>query len=449
MSRARSLAYAAYARARGLHAQRALAELERDLRASSLAEARARAVRAMLEHCRRNVPWYRERLPAGTIADGDAERMLRALPLLDKATIRAKGGALHSVDAPARRTFRNTSGGSTGEPVALLQDQEFADRSRASTLWAYRRMGYEFGDRCYRLWGDEREILGDEGGWKRRLRAWLYNTEVLNAFYMTPAQMEAYSARMTARPARLVAAYAQAAFELARFLQAGGRSLPSQHAVTTSAGTLYPFMRDAIAGAFDAPVYNYYGSREVGFIASELPGIEGMWVPPWAQVVEIIDAEGNAVPVGTEGEIVVSLLLNEAMPLLRYRIGDRGVLLPDDGSGAQRLAHVTGRVVDVFLRADGGVVDGEYFTHLLYHRPWVERFQFVQRSVDRIELRVVLRDGAAEPGRGEREALQRAVDAAMGPGCRLELAFVPEIPPLPSGKYRYTVRAFEPGSTSA
>lgn len=443
MNPLRALAYAAYTRARGIEAARELRAIEAMLRGTSFAESRARALRAMLRHCRAQVHWYRELLPAGPIDEGNAEAVLRTLPLLDKDTIRAHGLALVAGDAASRRTFRNTSGGSTGEPVELVQDQQFADRSRASTLWAWRRMGYEVGDRQYRLWGDEREILGSEAGAKRAFRAWLYNTEVLNAFSLTRAQMAAHAARMRARPARLVAAYAQAAWELARFVDEGGRALPSQHAVTTSAGTLYPFMREVIARAFAAPVYNYYGSREVGFIASELPGIEGMWIPPWAQVVEVLDDTGAPVPAGAEGEIVVSLLLNEAMPLLRYRIGDRGVMLPDDGSGAQRLAHVTGRVVDVFRRAEGGVVDGEYFTHLLYHKPWVERFQFVQVALDRIELRVVPRAGVERPSADDRAALQEAVRAAMGPGCHLELEFVPEIPPLPSGKYRYTVRAID------
>ncbi|HEY0996780.1 MAG TPA: hypothetical protein VGD77_12370 [Gemmatimonadaceae bacterium] len=441
MNLLRATAYRAYTRARGIHAAGELRAIEAMQRTTSFAEARARAVRAMLVHCRDHVPWYRDRLPAGAIDEGNAESLLRALPLLDKDTIRAHGDALVSGDVARRRTFRNTSGGSTGVPVELVQDQQFADRSRASTLWAWRRMGYEVGDRQYRLWGDEREILGSEAGSRRALRAWLYNTYVLNAFSLTPAQMAAHAARMAARPARLVSAYAQAAYEMARFLEEAGRVLPSQHAVTTSAGTLYPFMREQVARAFAAPVYNYYGSREVGFIASELPGIEGMWIPPWAQVVEVVDDAGAPVAAGTEGEIVVSLLLNEAMPLLRYRIGDRGSLLPDDGSGAQRLAHVAGRVVDVFRRAGGGVVDGEYFTHLLYHKPWVERFQFVQVALDRIELRVVLRDGPAPPGAEERAALQAAVHAAMGPDCHLDVEVVDAIPPLPSGKHRYTVRA--------
>jgi phenylacetate-CoA ligase len=61
------------------------------------------------------------------------------------------------------------------------------------------------------------------------------------------------------------------------------------------------------------------------------------------------------------------------MPLILFKIGDRGVLC-DDGL-VKRLARVSGRVTDHFVLSDGSLVHGEYFTHLFYFRDWVKRFQ--------------------------------------------------------------------------
>ena len=138
---------------------------------------------------------------------------------------------------------------------------------------------------------------------------------------------------------------------------------------------------------------NQYGSREVSNIACEIPGIEGLWVAPWGSYVEILDDEGLPVHPGEEGNIVVvTCLTNYAMPLLRYWIGDRGALLPEPtpgGSGLQILKHVSGRNVDVFRTRDETLVDGEYFTHLLYFQPWVWKFQVIQKGYEHLVFKVV------------------------------------------------------------
>src|SRR5439155_9041734 len=116
-------------------------------------------------------------------------------------------------------------------------------------------------------------------------------------------------------------------------------------------------------------VYNLYGSREVSDIACQLPGLNGLWIAPWGSFVEIVDDAGQAVPPGTEGNILVTCLTNYAMPLLRYQIGDRGALLEGHDwsvAGIQVLKQISGRSVDVFRTRDQTLVDGEYFTHLLY-----------------------------------------------------------------------------------
>jgi len=194
--------------------------------------------------------------------------------------------------------------------------------------------------------------------------------------------------------------------------------LEPQRAIVTSAGTLYPFMREKITQVFGCKVYNLYGSREVSDIACELPcaddpgpdrGHGGLCVAPWGNYVEILDDEGKPVPPGEEGNIAVTSLTNYAMPLVRYWIGDRGALMPESEirnkalPGIQVLKHVSGRNVDVFRTRDQTLIDGEYFTHLLYFRPWVWKFQVIQKSYEDVLFRVVRSNGA--PPRDELEEI--------------------------------------------
>jgi len=78
-----------------------------------------------------------------------------------------------------------------------------------------------------------------------------------------------------------------------RALPTGADFRRAARAVLTSAGTLYPFMREKIATVFGCEVYNLYGSREVSYIACELPGRQRLWRRPGGNFVEIVDEAGD------------------------------------------------------------------------------------------------------------------------------------------------------------
>ena len=88
-----------------------------------------------------------------------------------------------------------------------------------------------------------------------------------------------------------------------------------------TAGTLFEPIRQTIESVFQAPVFNRYGSREVGDIACECEAHSGLHVALPTQFVEILRPDGTAAGPGEIGEIVVTSLTNFAMPLIRYRIG--------------------------------------------------------------------------------------------------------------------------------
>jgi phenylacetate-coenzyme A ligase PaaK-like adenylate-forming protein len=404
----------------------------------------AYALRKLLCHCHRAVPFYSERLEDIGFSPKDQEdpvKYLSRLPLLTKEEIRSNFKELQSADLGARNWFYNTSGGSTGEPINLIQDSEYDDHGGAISRFYHCLLGCDVGQHLVRLWGSERDVQQGTESPKARFFNWLTNTTWLNAFRMSPQRMRHYLEHINHRRPRLILAYAQAAYELARFAENESLPIKPQRAVLTSAGTLYSFMRQKIAQVFACEVYNLYGSREVGVVACELPGLNGLWVAPWGNIVEILDDEGLPVPPGEEGNIVVTSLTNYAMPLVRYWIGDRGALAPNPPAagapGIQVLKHVSGRNVDVFRTRDRTLIDGEYFTHLLYFRPWVSKFQVIQKAEDQIVFKVVKGNGG--PASCEIEDITAKTRLVMGEECQVNFEFPADLPPLASGKYRYTI----------
>jgi len=391
----------------------------------------------LFEHCRRSVPYYAELFQERNYKPGEADprQFLPRLPILRKETIRENFEQLQSADLPERAWSYNTSGGSTGEPIQLIQDSEYRDRNKALTLLYFRELGYELGQRLLRVWGSERDVE-NAVHWKSRVFGWLENTVCLNAFRMSPERMREHLLTISRQRPRLILAYAQCVYELALFSEREQIDIHHQPIIVTSAGTLYPFMRQKIAQVFGGPVYNLYGSREVSDIACEIPGVKGLWVAPWGSFVEIVDEKGEPLPPGTEGNIVLTCLTNYAMPLIRYWIGDRGALLPPC-NGAQRFDQVFGRTVDVFRRRDQTLIDGEYFTHLLYFRPWVSKFQVVQKDYQRVLFKII--SGKEGPHRDELEEITERTRLVMGRDCQVEFEFTQDLPPQSNGKYRYTI----------
>lgn len=395
-----------------------------------------------LIHAVTAVPHYRGVASPGEI-EADPFAALARFPLLDRETVRASGEQLLSEQGDRGTWTENTSGGSTGEPVRLLQDPDHlawtvAAREVYST-WA----GGGLGEPELYIWGSEKDLEGG-ASLRNRVGNGLLRRTLLNAFLLTDETIEAILARLRRGPPNLVIAYAQAGYEVARYAARREIEVPPQRGAIATAGTLYDFMRDQLEETFGCRVLNRYGSRETGDMAGECEHRTGLHVLPWNCHIEVLDAGGAPVGPGEEGEIAVTGFTNRAMPLVRYLIGDRARLPEREiecpcGRRTQMLAEVTGRSVDTFRGPEGQMVDGEYFTHLMYFRPWLRQFQVVQRAPNEVVYRVATE---AEIPTAEREEIVAKTRAVLGDACTVEFEQVETIEPSASGKLRYTIRDF-------
>lgn len=365
-------------------------------------------------------------------------RELERLPILTKDVIRRKFAALQSTGPTAAR-YENTSGGSTGRPVVLIQDAAYALQAEATHEYYFREfLGVErYAVRNAWLWGSDRDLAAVKP-WRKRIGCYLQNRLLLDTFEMTNDRrwLEHVERLRSWRP-HYVAGYAGSLHQMARAARKHGVRLPRPRFLHSAAEMLRDFMREEIEERFGAKAYDYYGSREVGAIAGECrAGRRHVFI--MNNVVEIVDDAGRPAGDGEEGRIIVTNLHNYSMPLIRYDVGDTGAMRFDPcgcGSPLPVLEKLTGRVTDHFRSRDGGVVHGEFFTHLFYFRSWIEQFQVDQVDYDHLRVSVVRRAGIDEDGVAEVEA---GIRGAMGRGCRVEWRYVDRIPKTAQGKHRFT-----------
>jgi phenylacetate-CoA ligase len=395
-----------------------------------------------LKHAVTTVPHYRGAASLQEI-EADPFAALARFPLLDRDVVRGDWPQMLSQRGDRSGWIENTSGGSTGEPVTLLQDPDHlawtvAAREVYST-WA----GGGLGEPELYIWGSVKDLEGN-ASLRTRIGNRLLRRTLLNAFLLTEETIEAILERLRHGPPNLVIAYAQAGYEVARHAARNGIEVPPQQGMIATAGTLYDFMREQMEETFGCRVLNRYGSRETGDMAGECEHRTGLHVLPWNCHIEVLGSDGAPVGPGEEGEIAVTDFTNRAMPLIRYLIGDRA-RVPDHeiqcpcGRRTQMLAEVTGRNVDTFIGADGQMVGGGYFTSLMYFRPWLRQFQVVQHAPDRVLYR--LTSESPVPA-ADREEIVAKTKAVLGEGCAVEFEQAESIDPSSSGKLRYTIRSF-------
>lgn len=103
-------------------------------------------------------------------------------------------------------------------------------------------------------------------------------------------------------------------------------------------------LQTLLTKAYGCRPFPHYGSREMGLEgAVTCDAHAGQHIAEHDLYVEIVDSADAALPDGKIGEIVFTTLHREAMPLIRYRTGDRGRIIPEPcpcGSIVRRLGDV-------------------------------------------------------------------------------------------------------------
>jgi phenylacetate-coenzyme A ligase PaaK-like adenylate-forming protein len=216
---------------------------------------------------------------------------------------------------------------------------------------------------------------------------------------------EVLAAVATARPTHLVG-YPSVIGQLARAALADELHCRPVR-ISTNSEPLLDEDRQAIAGAWDVPVHNLWGSTEIGVQAVGCGLGEGLHICEDEVVLERVNE--NGAPVGPDEPAARTLatgLANRTFPFIRYDLGDDVTLLSgpcECGSAFARVADIGGRRDDDF-RYGSITVPAITFRHVLGTDQRVSEYQVVQTATGAEILTV---------GRPDVDALSVAVIAAL------------------------------------
>jgi len=382
-------------------------------------------LKKILLHAHDNVLYYTKILEKSKVVVNGRVNLdnFDKIPILTKEIIRNNFDDLHTKKLGKGWKY-NTSGGSTGEPIKLIQDDQYLDWEIANKIWYKIQAGQEIGEKELRFWGSERDLLEGKESLKIRLRNWLYNRKEFNTFKMSEKEMFQYVEKWNEYKPHWVESYVQSIYEFARFIEKNKLNVYSpDNGILTSAGTLYPEMKRTIERVFKCKVYNRYGSREVGDMAC---GKDKLKLSLWNHKIEVI-----------KDNLIVSLLINFTMPLIRYEIGDIGGM----SKNLMYLTKIEGRKNNIIRLKDGRKIDSAAITSALYFDldgnllQSFSKYQFVQKKIDEFELNVIINDRIL--WKKEKKIIRDILIKILGRNIKLNLKEVKEIPASANGKYEY------------
>ena len=392
-------------------------------------------VTRLLAHAFASVPYLRHKYRSAGIEPGDIRTWedFRRLPALTREEVNEHGRELCST-AYTGKLLPHATGGSSGTPTRFFRTYESYDWRTAAKDRVYSWSGWRPGERSVYLWGAPVGHHSRRELWKTRAFECIQRQLIVNTFSQTEALWrDVYAKIVTFRPV-LIVGYVSSLEQFAAFLRNERLTLPKVRSVIGAAEPLFPGVRSAIEAAFDAPVYNTYGSRAFMSIAGECELRDGLHINAENLVVEAGDRRA-----GEPSEILVTDLHNYGMPFVRYATGDLGTISATHcacGRGLPMLESIEGRVLDSLRTADGRTVPGEFFPHLLKEVPEFAQYRVEQRSLEHVVISAVLNKPLSERSAA---LLREEIGKVFGSATRWEVQPVSEIPPLRSGKRRVTV----------
>lgn len=401
---------------------------------AEVADSQVRRLRRLLSHAASAVPHYRGSLdPAAADGLRAADDLAALLPVLDRAEVARWGPDHFTADGfDSANTHQASTSGSSGMPVTLRYSEGDMGYLRATFLWDLIASGMRPWDRVgyFRVGAFRRhrlEKLGVAGN--------------VHIDTTTPVQAQG-EAFLRGRPTFLYG-YPGAISTLVDRMRRRGIDYRGVRGILFAGEPIPDAARADLLARLGARGHEAYASVEAYTIARSCRrGALHLRSADVLAEVEVSPGQtyvaDHTLPTsGVEGELVVTRLVAEAMPLLRYRLGDRVAIGPDDcGCGARRtpIVHeVRGRTADRIVTRTGAVRSADFLFGLAKGVEGLRQLQFVQREPGVVELRVVAAQGA------DPMALEQRVRAALQRAeadVQVVIRQVPAVEPGHNGKIR-------------
>lgn len=339
-------------------------------------------LRELLIFSYRNIPFYQKRFwdfdfdPYCFQSLEDLEK----IPILTKSILKKYQDQFCAASQLKRSLVMSTSG-STGTPMQTYTSPEQWIVEQACVWRQWRWAGYQFRDKVAVV----RSYAPKDGEplWKYdRLRNWMY----FSPYHLSEENLLQYLKVLKGFAPKFLRGYPSSLYLLAKVAKKNGITLPTVKAAFTASEVLLGYYREEIESAFDIKVFDHYGQAEITAMLHECERHEGMHILEDYSHVELLpNGEGG------EHRLIATNLHNKAMPLIRYDTGDSVQVSGKNcgcGRGFRCVKHILGRSDQMLLHRNNFFIPSINFYTFFSKQKEVLQFQIIQKSIERVEVRV-------------------------------------------------------------
>ncbi|ASB48297.1 phenylacetate--CoA ligase family protein [Alkalitalea saponilacus] len=358
------------------------------------------------------------------------------IPVIKRADL--KGDFKGKLPASVRnqKLYLSSTSGSSGDPLFFARD-----RLSHALVWLnvehlYNQAGLSVNFRQARMFGISRQPVGRM---KARFKDYLSNRYRFNVFDLSDEAFEKWVQKFKKGRFTYIYGYTNSLVTFARFLQNSNLVLAdvakSLRACIVTSEVCTEKDAQTLREALGVPVYNEYGSSELGVMGFKQ---NGFWHGSDGLLFyEVLDENDEVVADGEPGYLTCTALFNRATPFIRYRIGDLAVI--NKSSGITQIEQVMGSLNDMALLPSGKRVPGISFyfvaEELIDRTEVVKEFLFRQ-TPEGFEFEYV---ASRDLNNVEFDALKRGFDAIVDDEAALILKRVEELQRGSNGKFKHFI----------
>lgn len=348
--------------------------------AEQLEEMQNQKLKDIIEHCYKNVPYYREIFDKLNLKPEDikTKKDLEKLPLLDKHIVIKNYGKL--IAKNKNKFFCNIgqTSGTTGTPLNLRRDYHSINFENAIVNRFYSNVA-DLKSKKITLRG---EIIVPIK--RQKPPFWKYNQAnnelLMSSYHLSNKTAKIFIDKIKHFNPQIIYAYPSAIYLLAQHFDNLQEKIKID-AIFTSSEKLETEKREFIEKVFNCKIYDWYGQAERVAAISQCEGGAYHIIEDYS-IVETVETENGLELVGTNLE-------NYIMPLLRYRTGDI-VELEESGCPCGRhfrkISKIQGRKADYITTENG--LKFVAFNHIPRGVDNLIELQFVQEKIGELTINI-------------------------------------------------------------
>ncbi|MEM6468410.1 MAG: hypothetical protein AAF802_02490 [Planctomycetota bacterium] len=409
-----------------------------------LSQLQSRLLGESLRYAVERVPFYRRQKSA--VQKFPAEDAIKDFPTIDKDVVQERFEEFLAPDFEQRGHYETSTGGTSGNQLRILLDDDSHYRETAFIHSIWKRVGYSTSSKKATFRGQVIDV-SENKFWRPNP---IYRELQFSTFHLSPENIDLYIQAINRYSPAFLHGYPSVLSTLAGHLNSSPNlTLTAKpKAVLLGSEATFDGQREAIEAGFQCRAFSWYGHSERLILGSECECDSSYHQVPNYGWLEILDGE-RSVEVGESGELVGTTFWNRIMPLIRYRTGDHARRLERDcccGRFHQRFDAVQGRWNQEFLLGKSGAK--VYSTALNMHGDAfarVHRYQYVQSKAGEVTVRLMPAIGFSDR---DLEGIRTAHENRIGHDFRMEFEVVENIELSKRGKLKRILQQLPAGQTS-